>query len=162
MPEYVRAKEEITFLLTNFAPIKQIGKFVILRKEEKSVDIFSSQYQKLYPDLVLPLLNINLGMIPKSEGEYKSPDGIPDGEGNFLLVHSSPGSESLTSLVITINNGMKTNVSFASCQGKTPCVIDLASLPLLYTKRKIINISHLGLGEVTTQIIHIPNSGKFW
>lgn len=177
VPDYIRVPMLTRFIFNNYYPVKKIGNFLILKKnnEDDILNYDSDNEFKSY------LLNVELGYLPASEGNYKS---SKLDEKN--LVYSARDIKSLNkylleekvysnkkilvfipeetylknSISIVTQDLKKTNISLTGCsQGKT-CIVNLGNLPLFYRNRIL---KEIGIANFKGKVSIYNNSDAiFW
>lgn len=162
VPSYIRHVMEFKYILNNFYPSKLIDNHLILIKDQTR-DFFNSPLLDKSNSYRNYLLNVNLGMIPFSEGLYKyrylankpliKTDSV-DVLNNFLKENKTnslnkvlvliPSKELKTTyqnyLDLKTNDGKKTVIHFNACKENKPCIINLSNVPLFYKDRRIVSI----------------------
>ncbi len=180
VPEYIRVPNELSYILNNYIPEIKIGKYLVLKKENK--DFFKTE-GILFDEYRNFLLNVNLSKIPYSEGVHKikvlkNNNKIID-EYSVLAFNNYLKSNKISSknkmLVIVPynknNNGIlyvKTDdsisglIRFDTPYKNEPYFINLSKVPLFY-KDRVINEISLGnnfKGSIT--LYEIVNKGELW
>lgn len=157
VPNYVRAKYLLRYILTNYSIKDTIGEYLIL--EKKRSDFFATKLSE--NQVKTSLLKINLENIPRTEGIYNS--NIINDKRNHTIIQSADAShlnnylasnkvESRNLIIVlknnnyyknkmhfTVDNKIKTEVVFNSCY-KTNCIINLESIPAFYNIRVLSRI----------------------
>lgn len=155
VPDVVRAKYELSYILNNFEYLTKIEKYLILKKGKKE-NIFDNKVF-VNDSYIKNLLNINLESIPFSQAkQIKNNIGSPistyDDLNSFnesiannglvstnkvLLFKSLHNNQIL--LRLTDLQGLTTNVSMRNC--KNNCLLNLQSMPQFYNVRRIVSVN---------------------
>ena len=179
VPDYIRASDELHYILTHFEIIDQINSFLILKKTNTSVDFFNNSFLKKNKSFSDYLLHINIGSIPKSEGYYKTKSlsnkrvfhsftelntflakNSISSKNTFLTIIPHEQTAETISLHIASEHYQAT-VTFDRCKQKAPCIIHLSRIPLFYKESIIKKISSVESIQATIEIFHSQNS-HFW
>lgn len=185
VPVYARGSMLLRHVLTNFTFFARKGNFIILKKNRKT-DIFSTPHMD--NSFSTFLLNIDLGAIPKSEGQYKYPlllDGknknIITGQGiekiNEYLSSHTVNSKNIFLILapvdmhkdikriqveITTKDNKKTTILMNSCSINSSCIINLGNMPLFYKERVLSQIDLDKNFKGTITLLEVKNREKFW
>lgn len=182
VPDYMRTYFLLKYITTSFVPVRKIGNYYILMRH-RSKDFFESDFFKNDVDLQKYFLDIDLKLIPQSEGLYKSKylsgsevlvsgslDAINQylakqeiSENDVFLVVNSKEDTDKKSHFFTLETGdyLKTTVSFSACSKKNVCIVNLSRIPIFYKMRKIKRIYSEGALEDSFQLIRSKNK-IFW
>lgn len=162
VPDFVRAKNELSFILNNYEPITSVENFLILKKS-KNADVFKKQYSSTFAK---SLLDVDLELVPYAEARDKSKylrkkiySVVGLKELNEKLSSSGLSTVGKQMLVKTLKDG-ELILTFETYDGNTTivrmldcskgCLVNLNGIPLFYRNRVIRNIaSNLNLSEVT-------------
>jgi hypothetical protein len=163
VPLYIREATIFKYILSNYYPLRALENHLILLKDQSN-DFFDSPILNGLNSYRNYLLNINLGMIPFSEGIYKykyfinkpllnvnSVDAIngflkkqkvlSENKVFVLIPNKDSVRGSQNSLHLTTIDNKETTIYFNSCKANKPCVINLSNIPLFYKDRQITNIA---------------------
>lgn len=174
VPDYVRAKYELKYILRNFGYYKSIGDFLILRKGD-SQDIFTGKGSKVLA-FDKYLLDIDLKYIPYTEAAAKKSfldktvirtDSLMKFNENLNLIKISSNNKILTlrtksnekvTLTISDSEGLESKIRMINCAKL--CLLNLESVPLFYRDRiiKFINSDQ----EILELNLYQNSSSAFW
>jgi len=179
VPDYLRASDEFAYIFNNFVPEKMIGNFIILKKASIVSDFFNNEVIN-NSKIKSFFLNVDLGSIPLSEGQYKKiylkNSDIVFSKEIYLSKKEklkALSKNKLLVLVPTINNSERTNIkvstsdfkmssiSFNPCKVNDACIIDLSKIPLLY-KERVITGFEISNFQGTAKIYNSSNITAFW
>lgn len=155
IPDYIRAKYELQYILNNYEYLTSVNNFIILKKGfTKDLLTTSEIKQSKY---VQSLLRINLGQIPYLEAREKA-KYLSDPLMKFVnldALNVSLSKKNLRSdkklLLIKLDNdkntelgihtrdGLSTKVMLSNCSNL--CLINLENIPLFYKVRDIDSIT---------------------
>lgn len=164
VPDYVRGRVLLSYLLTNFHFKKSINNFFILYKNELGENRFDEYLTK--KQLHTHLLNIDLSAIPREENKSTSGSQthtkiVFSGEGNESMdnyLKKNPLSsedlvivlkpqffiDTISSITITTTDHFSTNINYDSCKIGQTCTVDLNRVPLFFKTRNISQIQYHG------------------
>jgi hypothetical protein len=157
--------------MQNYNPITTIDHFLILQKSEHA-DIFESPNSSQV--LTAELLQPNFGMIPLTEGMYKSEFLEKNSElvtgtataiskqlaqkniqGSELILSGDCMNDEVGTVTIQATDGSATKISF-TCRVHSPFIINGGRVPLFFSHRQVnaIDYSH-NVTDLT--VYHLPN-----
>jgi hypothetical protein len=163
VPNYARGSVLFPYILNNYLYKEQIGNFLILKKQSNADNfVITNEYFK-------NLLSVDLGNIPRSEGEYKSKyldfNKADSKEINsdrlFLVLRGLGNNSDYSSIEVKTKQGLSTVVRFKSCGENKNCIIDVSKIPLFYKVRDIGEINYKGNYKLFL-IKNSDNHGVFW
>lgn len=185
VPNYVRAKQEFSYLIQHYEYYDYYKNFLILKKNNESNDIFNSKELES-TSYIAELLFPKLGNIPKSEGSNKIKfidssnskklietrninvlnnylkKGISTG--NLFLIYTPRVQEnSDTMITFETQDDLETRVSFIPCRVNKSCILNLSNIPLFYNERKIMKINISSSDHPSIQLLKLKSDfNRFW
>lgn len=189
VPNILRSITLNKYIFTNFSIYKQIGDFMILKRNDGKKDFMIDKKLNKFPQFKEQLLNVHLENIPFAEGLYKYNNLLKNKDakvqirnGSILPINQYLQERNLksddiyivveykehsrkkySSLIIDTKIGIKTRVTFKQCKVKIPCIINISNLPLFYNSKTItsIDMEHDdGLSSIS--ILSVPDERYFW
>jgi len=150
VPNYIRNPVELTYLLTHFEALIKVDSFLILGLRP-SVDFSKICVLAPQSHLCFWQSEVQLGMIPASEGRYKLGDYQPENFNENLALHPQSsrivlfvypkhGDTTQQHLIIHTADKLKTTINFDACVDSYPCLINLDHLPYFYVEKQITGI----------------------
>jgi len=184
VPDTIRAADLDQFILNNFSLQKNIGRFLILKRNLTKKDFFKNPKLFRFPLLKQELVDIDLESIPRSEGYYKSSllekrdtffDNVPinvlnknlrekniTSDNKVLVITIKKTDQKILKLTIRTKDGLKTDVQYLPCLTNNPCIIDLSRLPVFYQSRQLQSITDENNIITGVSLYNFTNPSLFW
>lgn len=169
VPDYIRGKVLLSYLLTHFHITKSVHNYLILEKNNPGQNNFNEYLET--PQFHNYLLNVDLASLPMEDGTFDLNvkkekiiySNISEQKVNIFLktaqlssgqtiISLTPTTTASTNSVmfITTADNITTSTRFTSCIISHTCLIDLSRVPLFFTKRNISHIHFTGFkGNIT-------------
>ncbi len=186
VPDFIRQSYLFGYILDNYYPVANIGKHLVLERENGK-DFFNSNVLNKISDYKKYLLNVFLYRIPYSEGLYKF-NYLSDKNisllktDNMNIINSFLNKENFYSsekvvvltpkikykksglnfITLKTKDGLSTTIYYNSCSKNSPCIINLARIPLFYKDRIITKVSVDSGFNGYLEFFSLKNPNSLW